>query len=188
MFRRSKTGAVIGVAVASAAHLQPSDGGTVGVHQSWFPLENSLPLKSPTARKRASSAKHNLAHVRRGAAVSALNSATTAYRRTGSALAQTFLGPFQHKSQAVRVVQTTTPAQRQRESVLHIPADRLPPEPAEGSSWISRCLLATAVPAPPPSIIRPVAPRPRWAMMSESPSGPPPRRSSRPDRQRAATR
>ena len=187
MFRRSKTGAVIGVAVASAAHLQPSDGGAVGVHHGWFPLENPLPLKSPSARKRASSAKNILAHVRRAAAVSALNSATRAYRRTGSALAQTFLGPFQHKSQAVRVVQTTTPTQRQREAVLHIPADRLPPEPAEGSSWMSRCLLATAIPATQPSI-RPVAPRPRWAMMSESPSGLPPRRSSRPDRQRASTR
>ena len=43
MSRRSKTGAVIGLAVAPAAHLQPYDGGAGGGHQGWFPLGPNPP-------------------------------------------------------------------------------------------------------------------------------------------------
>jgi len=53
-------------------------------------------------------------------------------------LAQAFGRPFQHKSQAVRVVQTTTPAHHQPEAVLHIPAHRLPVPVGRGDDCLRR--------------------------------------------------
>ena len=94
MSKRSKTGAVIGVAVASAVHLQPYDGGAGGVRQAGFPLEYLLAPQVAIARKWASSAKNILPPVHRAATVRDTYSAAKAYRRTGSALRKRLLDRF----------------------------------------------------------------------------------------------
>ena len=178
MFRKSKTGAVIGVAVASAAQLQafrwrcwwspPGAGSPLSTHRA---------LKPPSAGKRASSAKNILAPVRRVAAFSAI--------LRHKSIAPDWVRPWVNVSWTVSAQipsgagssDNHSGSAPTRSGAAHTGG------PPSSSSWTSRCPLATAIPAPPPSI-RPVAPRPTrvamsdWAGPRESRgrSGPPPRR------------
>ena len=112
-----------------------------------LPSAPTWPRRSASARKWASSAKNILVPVRRAAAAEQhMYSLTKASRRTGSALTNRFLGRFSDKPQPVQVFQATAPAQRQPKAVLLQTG-----APPSSSSWIGRCPLATAIPAPPPS-------------------------------------
>ena len=141
------------------------------------PLSTHRALKPPSAGKRASSAKNILAPVRRVAAFSAI------LRRKG--ISPHWVRPCANVSWTVSAQipsgagssDNHSGSAPTRSGAAHTGG------PPSSSSWRSRCPLATAIPAPPPSI-RPVAPRPTrvamsdWAGPRESRgrSGPPPRR------------
>ena len=124
------------------------------------PLSTHRALKPPSAGKRASSAKNILAPVRRVAAFSAI--------LRHKSLAPDWVRPWVNVSWTVSAQipsgagssDNHSGSAPTRSGAAHTGG------PPSSSSWTSRCPLATAIPAPPPSI-RPVAPRTRRAVVSD---------------------